>query len=293
MTTLSNTRWNNILIQLNTKRVDAGFSSISHTFSSKVKQSDINTLRNGTLDILSYYGYIDLEEALNNVGYAYSTWKTWARNWVATRSLDELEYILDSMIKIEVAPTIEHCLIKKGFDNDVPWTLLEAYQNLLLSTASFYPGSGNRVQYWTAGQLTPPANAYFIHFYKYFCKFDISSYTYGKAILKFSRNYESSSVAHGGFYQNPGDFPPEDNPLSIYTTILDGFAENYWNMGGSLLTTFTTCPLGGATTYHDVTSLVNIDGRIDLLANTPLLPPAFGSSRWYPIAVAINLLAHT
>jgi len=90
----NNDRWEALLILLNQKRVIAGFSTISHTFSDWVKQSDIDCLRNGTIDILYYFGYT-LATALTAAGYGYSTWKTWDYNWIAEVSLDEIENILN------------------------------------------------------------------------------------------------------------------------------------------------------------------------------------------------------
>jgi len=94
---ISPTRWNTILTKLNQKRTDGGFSTVSTEFSGYVKQSNIDTLRNGLIDILTKYGYSDLNDALNHVGYDYITWKSWDYNFIATRSLDEIENILDSM----------------------------------------------------------------------------------------------------------------------------------------------------------------------------------------------------
>ena len=285
---MSNTKWNSILTKLNTKRTDASFSSISHTFSGYIKQSDIDALRNGTLDILTTYGYTDLEEALNNVGYIYATWKTWSRNWISEVSLDEIEDILDSMSKTIVNPTIQESLRKYGTDNTVPRTILEAYQNALSSTAIFSPGAGQNVEWWSAGDT---GTYVFVWLKKYYSKFDVSSYTYGKAILQLSRDYKSALV--GGGWANPGAYPPQDNPFSIYATLLNGSAENYWNTGGTLVATFNYCPLGGEITYHDVTALINSGGVLDFLANTPLLPQGLGQSYWQPITAVLQLFSHT
>lgn len=168
----SPTRWNNILALLNQKRADVEKEEIEHTFSGWIKQSDINTLRNGLLEILSgeddvgvgedwtdkitflnqkredvgltpisvpdstnmtiedilyvrnkveellpEYGFTSLSdalesasrpnpkqykytlaEALHAVGYDYDTWKTWEQNWIADRSLNEIEKILDLLV---------------------------------------------------------------------------------------------------------------------------------------------------------------------------------------------------
>jgi len=91
---IGDNRWNSILTLLNEKRVAMGFSPISHTFSDWVKQSDINCLRDGLIEILPSYGYT-LATALTAAGYGYSTWKTWAFNWIAEVSLDEIEDILN------------------------------------------------------------------------------------------------------------------------------------------------------------------------------------------------------
>jgi len=93
----NNDRWEALLILLNQKRVIASFAPITYTFSDWVKQSDIDCLRNGTIDILSYFGYT-LATALTAAGYGYSTWKTWDYNWIAEVSLDEIEDILNILV---------------------------------------------------------------------------------------------------------------------------------------------------------------------------------------------------
>jgi len=103
----NNDRWDSILILLNEKRVAKGFSTISHTFSGWVKQSDIDCLRNGLIEILSSYGYT-LATALAAAGYGYSTWKTWTYNWIAEVSLDEIEDILNILVS-GVSQISVHC----------------------------------------------------------------------------------------------------------------------------------------------------------------------------------------
>ncbi len=97
MSFISPTRWNTILTKLNQKRTDGGYSPVSTDFSGYIKQSNIDTLRNGLNEILIKYQYTNLPDALNHVGYAYNTWKSWDYNFIATRSLDEIENILDTM----------------------------------------------------------------------------------------------------------------------------------------------------------------------------------------------------
>ena len=101
--------WNNLLTLLNEKRTEVGKDEIEHTFSGWIKQSDINTLRNGTIEILPDYDYT-LESALNEAGYDYATWKTWERNWIAQTSLDEIENILNLWESVEIND--ENCISK-------------------------------------------------------------------------------------------------------------------------------------------------------------------------------------
>ena len=100
MAYINPSRWNNILNLLNQKRSESGFAPISYSFSGYCKQSDINILRNGTTEILASYGYT-LATALHLADYPYDTWKTWDKNWIAKRSLDEIEDILNLLEIVE------------------------------------------------------------------------------------------------------------------------------------------------------------------------------------------------
>ena len=101
-------RWDSILDLMNVKRELAGFAIIEHTFENYVKQSDINTLRNGTVEILPTWNYT-LDTALHDADYDYDTWKTWDKNWIAKRSLDEIEDILNLLSLVGI-----HCHNPEG-----------------------------------------------------------------------------------------------------------------------------------------------------------------------------------
>ena len=115
MAFIDSSRWNTILTKLNQKTTDAGKSPLSANFDGYIKQSHINMLRNGTNDILGFYQYNSLEEALHNVGYLYANYKTWDWNFIATTSLDEIEKILDTMELVPFPSQTLHANVSGAF----------------------------------------------------------------------------------------------------------------------------------------------------------------------------------
>lgn len=260
---IPNTRWNSILTKLNTKRTDAEFSSISYIFSGKVKQSDIDILRNGTIDILTTYGYNNLAEALNNVGYAYSTWKIWDRNWIAEVSLDEIEDILDTLQK--QSWTLVPRTLNGSSDSNKP-SLAEACAS---ARSNYYKSTGydthfgaGETTYWT----DPPGDWYYSvgmkrNFYQNI-NMPVPKLNIGKIIFQGeARRYTGTQEQYSSLDFHAGNY----NPATYEDDI------NLSTEAGILV---VSCPLDDTVhTYElNIENTVNSFNSIQLATRVPLCP---------------------
>ncbi|KKM97601.1 hypothetical protein LCGC14_1166430 [marine sediment metagenome] len=248
MAYIKSTDFEAVLTQINVKRTLASLSPLSRTFSDLIKQSDIDFLRDEVVSILATYGYGDLEDALNNVGYAYATWKTWSKNWIATRSFDEMEDILDSMTTQFISFSGDYELVLKNAINQPDYDT--AYSNALASSAFFSSANTNGHNGNTlAHHVFPNDHLRYCALRKIYGKFDLSPYNYGRILLNID-------VEKTELNESIADW-------KIYYTTLTGNAESYWNSSGTLGHTITS--IGNV--IIDVTNWVNASNRIDFIGN--------------------------
>lgn len=278
--------YNGLLTKLNSKRAGTipAFSTIILTDFAQgewIQQAHINALRAGVEEILTYYGYTDLAEALTHLGYGTTWYKDLTLEgyeWICQRNIDEIDDILNSMQTSSYSP---QTTTTRGTSSS-PYTRPTVAEACASARASGYKSTnqttwfgGSVGAYWNYGGNPPDVWYWAVALRRPFIRnisMPVSKIDIGKIFFTVrAKRYHLGQTQYSNLDFYAGNY----NPVT-YEDDVDLFTET-----GLLI---VSCPLDDTIHTHElnVTNTINSFNSIQLVTSVPLCPLEISTSGYPP-----------